>query len=74
MLKITSQDRFVTAPPNQGWSLERGANHFDETPPDAVVKKLLELVAKGFVKTETLDADANSTPWPAPEAAVSKKS
>ena len=63
MLKITAAERFVMPHPNQGWSLSEGANHFDEEPPEAVVKKLEELVAKGFVKVEVLDADAKSTPW-----------
>lgn len=63
MLKITSAERFVMAPPNQAWSLEPGANHFEDAVPEAVSKKLVELVAKEFVKVEVLDADAKSTPW-----------
>lgn len=73
MFKITSAERFVMAPPNQGWTLEEGANHFDSAMPDAVAKKLRELVTKGFVKVELLDLNANSTPWEAEKPAEEKK-
>lgn len=60
MLKITSAERFVMAPPNQGWSLALGANHFSEIPPDAVSVKLAELLKKGFVSAAVLSADGTS--------------
>lgn len=73
MLKVTTSEKVQMAPPDQGWSLIPGANHFEGEFPEAVAKRLAELQSKGVVKVESLGIDGKATAFDFAAPAESSK-
>jgi hypothetical protein len=65
MIRVTTPTKVTVPPPNQGWSLTPGANHFETDMPDAVAEQLAKLQTSGALKVEVLDGAA-VTDWQPP--------